>query len=224
MKYLTKLASDCGTSWSPILVELCEKHDNIHKVFDDTNLQILPKPDQIFNAFKFFDIENTNVVNIGQDPYATPGDAMGLAFSVNSYERRMPPSLLNIFKEINNEYDFMRTDRNLTDWAESGVLLLNTALTVKEYCPGSHLKIWQPFTQDLINILSKKVKNIVYILWGAHAQSYEDLLDSENNLILKHSHPSPLSRKPFVGNNHFKLANDYLIKYNKTPINWSGKN
>ena len=116
----------------------------------------------------------------------------------------------------------MRKNGDLTDWAKNGVLLLNTALTVRENCAGSHLKIWKPFSWDLIRILSQKVKNVVYILWGSHAHSYSELIDSENNLILKHSHPSPLSRRPFVGNNHFKLANEYLYEHKNIAINWSG--
>jgi uracil-DNA glycosylase len=130
--------------------------------------------------------------------------------------------LRNIFKELENEYGVKRTETDLTDWAEQGVLLLNTALTVRESSAGSHLKFWKPFTWDVVKHIATKTKNTVYVLWGAHAQEYESLIDKENNLVLRGIHPSPLAARAgnFVGNGHFQKANEYLVKFDKAPITW----
>jgi uracil-DNA glycosylase len=188
--------------------------------YDDV-LEILPTVDMIFNAFAHFNIAETKVVICGQDCYPTKGDAMGLAFSVPS-GRRCAASLRNIFKEIELEYGIKRTQTNLTDWAKQGVLLLNSALTVREGCAGSHLKAWKPFTWDIIKYIGKELEHVVFILWGNHAQQYIQLIDQSKHLILKGIHPSPLAARSgnFVGNGHFKAANEYLEKFDKDVIKW----
>jgi len=190
-------------------IEKCIEEE-IHKY------QIFPPLSSVFNAFTL-SCPAVKVVIIGQDPYHNKGEAHGLAFSVQ--QGKMPPSLRNIFKELNREYGIMRTNTDLSDWASQGVLLLNTALTVRENCPGSHIHIWKPFTSEVIKMLGG-MSGIVFMLWGKHAQQYECMIDNKNNLVLKHSHPSPLARKSFIGNNHFSQCNAYLITKNKTPITW----
>lgn len=200
---------------------LKEDHERYSEAFD-----IYPKVDDIFRAFKECSLEDMRVVIIGQDCYINPGEAHGLAFSVKSGGAtggavKMPPSLRNIFKEIQAEYGGERRENmDLTDWARQGVLLLNTALTVRQSCSGSHVYIWKDFTTELMLRLGRSCKGSVFMLWGNHAQEYEKYIDGVNNLILKHSHPSPLSRKPFVGNNHFKRCNEYLVDRGKNEIFW----
>lgn len=225
---LDQLILDIQTDWKTILTSCCEKHSNAlddlwiqHDKTYGTDLKILPEKQLIFNAFNHFNICDTKVVIIGQDVYPTVGDGMGLCFSVPS-SRRCAASLRNIFKEIYNEYGVKRTDTDLTDWAKQGVLLLNTALTVREASAGSHIKYWKPFTWDVVSYIASEHKHIVYILWGAHAQEYASILNHDDNLVLKSIHPSPLAARSgsFVGNNHFCKANDYLQKFDKAQIVW----
>ena len=212
-------------SWKTILDPVWSKH-SIHvqdalleekRKFGDI-LAILPEEKDMFNAFTLCPYEKLKVIILGMDPYIHKNEAHGLAFSVD--KGKMPPSLRNIFKEIHRCFGTMRTNTNLTDWAQQGVLLLNTALTVREGCSGSHTKIWRSFTHDIVKKLGETCSNCVFILWGKHAQEFEFLINGEQNLVLKHSHPSPLSRKPFVGNNHFILCNEYLRAHGKNEIMW----
>jgi uracil-DNA glycosylase len=209
-----------GTYWSDILSGLWKIHGS--KIEEDLKKhddKLFPKHQDIFRAFTFFSFDDLRVVLIGQDPYINQDEANGLCFSVNR-GFKVPPSLRNVFKELHRCYDKMRIDTDLSDWAEQGVLLINTALTVRENKSGSHAKIWKSFTTDLIKYIGMNSSNVVFMLWGAHAQSYKQFINSEKNLILEHSHPSPLSRKPFVGNNHFVLCNDYLKARNIPIIKW----
>jgi uracil-DNA glycosylase len=205
------------TAWSRVLLNLWENHKNeIEGILDDETT--LPKNEDIFKAFTFFKEEDLKVVILGQDVYQNEGLANGLCFSVpNGY--KIPPSLRNIFKELERTYGIKRTDTDLSDWARQGVLLLNTALTVKMNISGSHTKQWKNFTRDLIKYIGS-FEHIVFILWGNHAQSFIEYIDIDKNLVLTHTHPSPLSRKPFMGNNHFQLCNDYLEKTHKYSIKW----
>lgn len=219
------IASTVSTDWQSCLTLVAEKHQqqlkHIETLYENGELSILPPRELIFNAFNQFNQNELKVVILGQDCYPTKGDAMGLAFSVPS-NRKCAASLRNIFKELEHEYNIPRKDTDLSDWAQQGVLLLNTALTVQEGTAGSHLKLWKPYTWDIIKHIGSQHSNIVYILWGRHAHQYEELIDTSNNLILKGIHPSPLAARSgsFVGNNHFKLANDYLSQHDKTPITW----
>lgn len=219
------IASTVTTDWQPVLASAADKyHSDLRKVeelYQLGELSILPVQELVFNAFNRFNQAELKVVILGQDCYPTKGDAMGLAFSVPS-TRKCAASLRNIFKELMHEYNVSRANTDLTDWASQGVLLLNTALTVQEGTAGSHLKCWKPFTWEIIKYIGSHHRNVVYILWGKHAQLYEELIDKNNNLILKGIHPSPLAARSgsFVGCNHFKLANEYLIAHDKASIKW----
>jgi uracil-DNA glycosylase len=214
------------TDWKDILLNIGKKYrETINMQFTKDNavfqgeLLIVPPQHLIFNAFDQFNIDQLKVCIIGMDPYIKRGEAMGLSFSVPE-GIKCPPSLRNIFKELHAEFGIYRENTNLTDWAQQGILLLNTALTTIEGKTGHHIKIWKDFIQDVLVYITKNCGNIVYILWGNHAQQFEDLIDTTSNLVLKHSHPSPLSRKPFVGNNHFKMCNEYLKLCRKKEITW----
>ncbi len=183
---------------------------------------IYPAPDQYFNALYQTNLPDIKVVIIGQDPYHGPNQAHGLSFSVPKGEK-IPPSLRNIYKEIAQEYQVeMPEHGNLENWAQQGVLLLNTSLSVIAGKAGSHSKIgWQKFTDEILKQVNKNCNNIVFMLWGAHAQKKAELIDRERHLILEAPHPSPLSaHRGFLGCNHFKYANAYLEEHNVPQIDW----
>lgn len=184
--------------------------------------RIYPPGSQIFNAFNLCPFDKVKVVIIGQDPYHGPGQAHGLCFSVNDGVP-FPPSLRNIFKEVNADTGApIPQSGNLTRWATQGVLLLNATLTVREHSAGSHQRRgWETFTDSVIRIISEQKSNVVFILWGAYAQSKASLIDSSRHLVLRSVHPSPLSAHAgFFGNHHFSLANDYLVRNGFTSIDW----
>lgn len=188
---------------------------------------VFPDSDNVFKAFESCSFEDVRVVILGQDPYPTPGHANGLAFSVKSNIKPLPKSLQNIFKEIDSEFGFTgEQNGDLTRWANQGVLLLNNVLTVRQGFPDSHKGIgWEIFTDAVLTLLNETQEGIVYMLWGKNAQQKGALIDETKNLVLKSVHPSPLSAyRGFFGCNHFKLANDYLIKKGKLPILWSEEN
>lgn len=183
---------------------------------------VYPPGSLIFNAFNACPLPNVKVVLIGQDPYHEPGQAHGLCFSVNDGVP-FPPSLLNIFKELNTDLGVpIPTSGNLLRWAHQGVLLLNATLTVREHQAGSHQnRGWERFTDAVISLLSQQCEGLVFILWGSYAQSKAPLIDGSRHLILRSAHPSPLSAyRGFFGNHHFTLTNDYLKKHGKEPIKW----
>lgn len=182
---------------------------------------IYPDKQSIFACFNFFNIKDTKVVIIGQDPYYKPNQANGLAFSVNEHVK-LPKSLINIFKELQNDLNIKRTNGNLADWAKQGVLLLNESLTVEANKPMSHKYLnWSKITDFVIQYLNQHVKHVVYILWGNQAISKKQLIDPDNNLVLTSSHPSPLSAHvSFFGSKPFSRANNYLIANNSKPIKW----
>lgn len=177
----------------------------------------------IFNAFNTTALEKVKVVILGQDPYHGAGQAHGLSFSVQNGVKP-PPSLVNIYKEIENDLGVKipRTFGNLTAWAEQGVLLLNASLTVRADQPNSHAGIgWHIFTDKVIEMLSKSKEHLVFILWGNFAKQKEILIDSSKHLILKAAHPSPFAAdKGFFGCKHFSKTNEYLVKNGIEPINW----
>lgn len=182
---------------------------------------IYPAPVNIFNAFNLCPLDKVKVVIIGQDPYHEPGQAHGLCFSVLP-PTKIPPSLINIYKEIQNDLGHPSvTNGDLTAWAEQGVLLLNATLTVQAHIAASHAgKGWEQFTDAVIRTVAMQ-DNIVYMLWGSYAQRKAEFVNPGKNLILKSVHPSPLSAsRGFFGNHHFSLANRYLIEHGKAPINW----
>lgn len=182
---------------------------------------IYPAARNIFNAFNLCPVDKTKVVIIGQDPYHEPGQAHGLCFSVPT-GITPPPSLVNIYKEINDDLGRpSSTHGDLTHWAEQGVLLLNSTLTVQAHLAASHAgRGWEQFTDAVINVLRQK-NHIVYMLWGSYAQKKAALVDASQNLVLKSVHPSPLSAyRGFFGCKHFSQANEYLVQNGKTPIDW----
>ena len=183
-----------------------------------------PPKELIFSAFEQFDFQDTKVVIIGQDPYHGTGEANGLCFSVNDGVA-IPPSLKNIFTEINTEYDriLFPTSGNLERWAKQGVLLLNAGLTVRKDQANSHKHLkWNVFTDAVIDLINQKSKNVVFLLWGSFAQKKGKLINREKHLILESGHPSPLSanRGMWFGNNHFRLTNEYLREKGKEEIEW----
>ena len=185
------------------------------------NKDISPAIENIFDAFKYCNFESTKVVIFGQDPYFQSGIANGLAFSVNE-DQKIPASLKNIYKEINDDVGPSKNKSGcLKSWAKQGVLLLNTALTVEVSKPGSHSNIgWDNFIYDIIKLINNK-PNVVFILWGNHAQKYIRYLNNKNHLILYGPHPSPLSAyRGFFGSKHFSKCNNYLIRNNLKEIDW----
>ena len=183
---------------------------------------VYPPYEDMFNAFKFTPLSNVKVVILGQDPYHEEGQAHGLAFSTPE-GRPIPRSLKNIFKEINQEYGYPIPESGcLEKWAEQGVFLLNTVLTVEAGNANSHSKCgWQTFTDNVIGILNEQTQPIVFMLWGKQAEKKKDLINNPNHLVLITSHPSPFSaRRGFLGSNHFILANEFLKENNILEIDW----
>jgi uracil-DNA glycosylase len=183
-----------------------------------------PPKELIFSAFEQFDFQDTKVVIIGQDPYHGTGEANGLCFSVNDGVA-IPPSLKNIFAEINSEYNriLFPTSGNLERWAKQGILLLNAGLTVRKDEANSHKHLkWNVFTDAVIDLINQKSENVVFLLWGSFAQKKGKLIDREKHLVLESGHPSPLSanRGMWFGNNHFKLTNVYLREKGKGEVEW----
>lgn len=186
----------------------------------DQNL-VFPEKDLIFNSINQFEINDTKVVIIGQDPYHGENQANGIAFSVNN-DIPLPPSLKNIFREVHSDTGLINTSGDLTPWAKQGVLLLNTTLTVENGKPLSHQKKgWEIFTDKLIETVSERCEDLVFILWGSKAIAKTKLIDKNKHMILSAPHPSPLSvYRGFYGCRHFSKTNELLLSKNKTPINW----
>lgn len=183
--------------------------------------KVFPPAKLIFNAFEHTPFDKVKVVILGQDPYHNDGQAHGLSFSVNDGVR-IPPSLVNIFKEINDDIGIaIPASGNLTRWADQGVMLLNATLTVEAHRAGSHQnKGWESFTDAAIRKLNENRENIVFLLWGAYAQKKADFIDTAKHLVLKAAHPSPLARGAFFGCKHFSQTNEYLTSKGIKPINW----
>jgi uracil-DNA glycosylase len=184
---------------------------------------IYPPGSLIFNAFNLCSFHELKTVIIGQDPYHGPGQAHGLCFSVRQGVD-FPPSLINIFKEIESDLGLLRpVSGNLERWAAQGVLLLNATLTVRAHQAGSHQKKgWEQFTDSAIRIINNEKKNVVFFLWGAYAQKKGEAIDRSKHLVLESVHPSPLSAsRGFFGNKHFSKCNDYLKENGIEPINWA---
>ena len=187
------------------------------------NYQCFPPGRQVFNAFNLCPFNDVKVVIIGQDPYHEPGQAMGLSFSV-PVGTTIPPSLVNIFKEIQQDLGHpIPQDGDLTRWWKQGVLLLNATLTVRAHEANSHQKLgWSQFTDAAIKALSDHRKGLVYMLWGSYARSKRYLINQQQNLILESVHPSPLSanRGGWFGQHQFSRCNAYLESKGITPVNW----
>lgn len=183
--------------------------------------EIYPAEEKIFNALNHVPLDKIKVVIIGQDPYHEPRQAQGLSFSVPE-DVDIPPSLVNIMKEIESDLGLVCNKHgNLERWARQGVLLLNTVLTVRRGQANSHKdKGWENLTRKIIEIVGKREKPIVFLLWGSFAQSFAPLIESQH-LILKAPHPSPLSAyRGFFGCKHFSKCNNFLVQHGETPIDW----
>lgn len=183
---------------------------------------IYPPGSQIFNAFDTTPFDKVKVVILGQDPYHNPGEAMGLSFSVPK-GIRTPPSLQNIYKEIQSDLGLpIPSHGDLTSWAEQGVFLLNSILTVQKNVAASHQKMgWQSFTDAVIRKISDNTEGVVFMLWGNFAKKKKELINTSKHLVLEAVHPSPLAGNGFQGCKHFSQANAYLQSKGKTPIDWS---
>ncbi len=183
---------------------------------------IYPEDDEYFNAFNLTPLDQVKVVILGQDPYHGPDQAHGLCFSVRP-EIKVPPSLKNIYKELERDLGVIPVNHGfLTSWAEQGVLLLNSVLTVEHSKAGSHQgQGWEEFTDKAVELLNVKRSGVVFLLWGSHAQKKGKKIDREKHLVLETTHPSPLSAyRGFLGCGHFSELNRYLTDQNKPPIDW----
>jgi uracil-DNA glycosylase len=219
---------DIESSWSNILKEEYSKKyfqslvEFLNKESHDGKI-IYPRPKDVFNVFKLTPLNDVRVVILGQDPYHGLGQAHGLSFSVRAGQK-MPPSLVNIYKELKRDLGIESPDHgHLEHWSKQGVLLLNSVLTVEAQQAGSHQnRGWELFTDRIINVLNSNRKNIVFMLWGAHAQKKGQSLSTDQHCLLKAPHPSPLSaHRGFIGCSHFSLANNYLESTGQRPINWA---
>lgn len=206
-----------GEFEKPYFISLVQR---LHKEKAE-GIQIFPPGKDIFKAFELTPVEKVKVVILGQDPYHGYGQAMGLSFSVPS-DIPAPPSLKNIFKEIESELGIKMSGRpDLTSWAKQGVLLLNSVLTVRAGAAASHSSIgWQEFTDAVISYISANCNSVVFLLWGNYARSKKPLIDTSRHYVLEAAHPSPLARGAFFGCNHFSQTNEILKSEGKTPIDW----
>lgn len=184
--------------------------------------EIYPPQEDVFDALRYSSFQDTKVVILGQDPYHEPGQAHGLCFSVNKGVT-IPPSLVNIYKEIENDLGIKMPGHGyLADWAKQGVLLLNTVLTVRRGQANSHKgKGWEIFTDRIVEILNQRQKPMVFILWGANAKSKTELITNKEHMVITGAHPSPLSAwKGFFGGRYFSKANRYLEITGQEPVDW----
>ena len=218
--------NNLDSSWTELINQELKKEYFKKLLFflknEYSSQKIHPRKSLIFNAFKLCTLNNLRVIIIGQDPYHGNNQAHGLSFSV-SKDIKIPPSLLNIFKEIKNDIGKeVPKSGNLEYLAKQGVLLLNSVLTVRHGKPGSHRnKGWELFSVSVIKYISLNSKNCVFILWGLYAQKKEKLIDKRKHLVLCSSHPSPFSAySGFFNNNHFSKCNNYLKLHNKQKIIW----
>ena len=217
---------DLHPSWNKLLEKELEKpYFQILKqkiTAEYLNKTIYPPEKLIFNAFSLTPLDKVKVVILGQDPYHGKGQAHGLSFSVQK-EVKIPPSLMNIYKELKSDIN-KEIPKNgfLENWASQGVLLLNNILTVRSGKPNSHKNLgWEKFTESTIHLISKRKKNLVFLLWGNDAQKKEKYIHPNKHLVLKTVHPSPLSAyRGFFGSKHFSKSNNYLKKNNIKEIIW----
>lgn len=231
MYNINNLVDQLNTDWKAIINKIIAENkeyfeelqvflDKDYKNFEGF-LDIYPPNNLVFNCFNQFNFDQLKVIIIGQDPYHSHGQAMGLSFSVPQ-DIKLPPSLKRIFKEINEDLKIETPNSgDLTFWSQQGVLLLNTALTVRQNKPSSHSKIWKTFTKLIINYISNNADNIIFLLWGNHAKSYKKIINLDKHHCLESSHPSPLARTGWFGCKHFSKTNEILSEIKKDPINWS---
>ena len=219
-----------GNKWDEIL------NDEFHQPYylrlreflkkEYSEQTIYPSMYDIFNAFKYTDFDDVKVVILGQDPYHGEGEAHGLAFSVKKGIAR-PPSLRNIYRELHDSLGcYIPNNGYLEKWARQGVLLLNTSLTVRKDMANSHRNVgWEILTDKVIKALNEREKPVIFMLWGSNAKAKSMLIDRSKHIVLMSVHPSPLSaNRGFFGCNHFKIANEELVKMGEKPIDWQIEN
>ncbi len=225
IRYATATMLSQPTDWRPILAaETAAPYWRQLLEFVQRERQqttVYPKPDAVFRALHSTPYQSVKVVILGQDPYHGPNQAMGLSFSVPEGVA-LPPSLINIFKELKADVGIARSSGDLTDWAEQGVLLLNAVLTVRARQAASHQgKGWEQFTDAILRAVNNKSEHVVFILWGGFARKKRALIDTQKHTILESPHPSPLSAHAgFFGSKPFSRTNAALIAHSQTPINW----
>lgn len=215
-----------GGGWDELLSPLFndERYLKIREFlkYEYSHFVVYPDMYDLYNCFRYTPIDKLKIVILGQDPYHEPGQAHGLCFSVKDGVK-LPPSLQNIYKEIENDLGIKQPDcGNLTKWAERGALLLNTTLTVREHIANSHANCgWAWFTDSVIKIISENTEHVVFILWGGNARSKQPLIDTKKHKILQSAHPSPLSAyNGFFGSKPFSKANEYFVKVGREPFDW----
>lgn len=225
MYTINEISKNINNSWLNIMTPEFNKQyfiDNLNSINKDTI--VYPPPNDVLNAFKYFNYNDTKVCLLGMDPYINPNQAVGLSFSVNKSipYKNIPPSLKNIFKERKNDVNIdLPLNGDLINWCNQGVLLLNTGLTVKEKKSGSHIKYWQEFTDHIIKELNK-LPYVVFILLGNKAIDKIKLIDVNKHGIIKAGHPSPLnSKNDFFGSKIFSRTNELLKEHNILEINWN---
>lgn len=214
--WLNPLAAEFEAPYMQQLKKFLLQEKNAGKI-------IYPESKNIFNAFNSTPLDQVKVVIIGQDPYHGPGQAHGLCFSVQR-GIQIPPSLQNIFKEQHRDLGLPIPNHGcLQAWADQGVLLLNATLTVEQAKAGSHQgKGWEMFTDKAIQLVSRSLNSVVFLLWGSYAQKKSELIDADKHLILKAPHPSPLSaHRGFIGCGHFSKVNNYLCHHGLSMIDWA---
>jgi len=221
------MAGRYDPSWEPILKPLFKQDymRNLSNFVQQERQQtlIFPPKSLVLNAFRLTPFDEVKVVILGQDPYHNDGQAHGLSFSVPR-GIALPPSLKNIYTELQSDIPGFQypASGDLTKWAKEGVLLLNATLTVRAHQAASHQRRgWEEFTDQIIHLISQKLENVVFILWGSYAQKKTMLIDAQKHLILRSVHPSPLSaHRGFFGCKHFSQANAYLQSKGRKPIDW----
>jgi len=224
---LLNITHELPSLWMSHLAEEFEK-DYMQRLHDflqseqKKNKSILPHPSLWFNAITTTDVDKVKVVILGQDPYPTPGHAHGLCFSVMPDVKPIPKSLINIYKELEDDLGIVNTNGNLQSWADQGVLLLNSVLTVEAGKANSHQgKGWEILTDRIIEILNEQSSPIVFVLWGAYAQKKGSIVNNPQHLVLRSPHPSPLSSyRGFFGSKPFSQINNFLEENYKEPIDW----
>ena len=224
---LLNIEQELPTQWKLHLAAELEKDymqqlREFLRVEKEQDKLILPESSLWFNALTTTDIDQVKVVILGQDPYPTPGHAHGLCFSVMPEVKPIPKSLNNIYKELESDLGIVNSNGSLQSWADQGVLLLNSVLTVEAGKANSHQgKGWEKLTDRIIEILNEQTSPIVFVLWGAYAQKKGSIVNNPQHLVLRSPHPSPLSSyRGFFGSKPFSKINDFLIENGKEPINW----
>ena len=216
-----------NSTWKRVIDKYSLLGNNIYEISEKMRVDrlVYPPKELTFNCFNYFAPEDTKVVILGQDPYHGPGQATGLAFGVPNNLTKLPPSLNNIKKELKRDLKQNLVDNTLESWANQGVLLMNTALTVEDGKPASHAVNWMGFSDYIIDYLNKNMKNLVYVAWGAFAYNKLKNIDTNNNVLLVTSHPSPLSANSkfrtfpaFMGSDIFNNINKHLINLSKEEV------